>query len=105
MHQDSWVSIYFSVLILLFFRLENYINLARDNLGLEILPSNTFKSFIFSLTKLDKSDPERKFLCEISLTETEGGKQKYSGRNFGLGSSAQLKVSKVYFTITPNVIV
>jgi hypothetical protein len=65
-----------------FFRLENYINLARDSLGLEILPSNTFKSFIFSLTKLDKSDPDRKFLCEIALSEVEGGKQKYSGNSF-----------------------
>ena len=62
------------------FRLEKYIDQARDNLGLDILPTNSFKSFIFSFTRLDKTDPERKFLCEISLDEPEtGGKKKYSG--------------------------
>ena len=60
-------------------RLENYIGLVRDNLGLEILPTKSYKSFIFSLTKLDKNDPERKFLCEMSLDESQPGKPQYSG--------------------------
>ena len=46
-------------------------------MGLEILPANTFKSFIFSLNKLN--DPERKFLCEMTLDEAKAGKPHYSG--------------------------
>jgi len=64
----------------LFDRLEKYIKLAKDNLGLEILPTDSFKSFIFSLTQIDKNDPERKFLCEVALVDNDDGSKKYSGK-------------------------
>jgi len=74
-----WYLWHLKYLFIFVSRLDNYIKLAKDHLGLEILPTNNFKSFIFSMTNLDKSDPERKFLCEITLSESETGKQKYSG--------------------------
>ncbi len=61
-------------------RLEKYIKLAKENLGLEILPTDSFKSFIFSLTQIDKNDPERKFLCEVALVDNDDGSKKYSGK-------------------------
>ena len=72
----NWLNLQFK----LFDRLEKYIKLAKENLGLEILPTDSFKSFIFSLTQIDKNDPERKFLCEVALVDNDNGSKKYSGK-------------------------
>lgn len=65
-------------------RLQKYIEQARDNLGLEIMPTNTLKSFIVAFKNLDKRDTDRKFLAEIELvsnSEEKNAKQSYSGKS------------------------
>jgi len=63
------------------FRLESYINRVKENLGFEIIPYTNHNSFVLSFTNLKKNEPERKFLCNIKLTNADEGKQKYSGKS------------------------